>query len=177
MDQAGGTNTSSLKALIDLILSIPGFEGEIIIAENYHRLDSDTAYPNLWTTTDFRFNGPWNINSLIQYYRDNRDQYPAIHDHGSEINISKYMLRDRNQGGRVTTGPSDGDGYVRRTDLVYTAPPGGRNSVRILAMTQQSCHIRYLLLRIQVSLLTLKMDVGKMVSTLIRIINLSCYQV
>ncbi len=121
----GGTNTSSLKALIDLILSIPGFEGEIIIAENYHRLDSDTAYPNLWTTTDFRFNGPWNINSLIQYYRDNRDQYPAIHDHGSEINISKYMLRDRNQGGRVTTGPSDGDGYVRRTDLVYTAPPGG----------------------------------------------------
>ena len=124
-DNQGGTNTNSLKALIDLILSIPGFEGEIIIAENYHRLDSNTSYPNLWTTTDFRFNGPWNINTLLQYYRDNRTSYPAIHDHGGEININKYMLRDSNRGGRVTTGPSDGDGYVRRTDLVYTRTPAG----------------------------------------------------
>jgi len=120
-----GTNTSSLKAVIDLILSIPGFTGEIIIAENVHTANPNTNPLNMWNVTDHRFNGPWSFNSLLQYYRDNRDLYPAIHDHGGEINVSKYILKDAFLGGRESSGPADGDGYVRRTDLEYFVPPGG----------------------------------------------------
>ncbi|MCP4633500.1 MAG: DUF362 domain-containing protein [candidate division Zixibacteria bacterium] len=120
----GGTNTSSMKALIDMILAIPGFTGEIIIAENNHVTDPESS-SRMWGTTDFRFNGPYSFNTLLQYYRDNRGSYPAIHDHGGEINVSKYVLKDSNRGGRATQGPSDGDGYVRRTDLQYFSPSGG----------------------------------------------------
>jgi len=89
----GGTNTNSLKALIDVILSIPGFTGEIIIAENNHSDDPESENM-MWNVTDHRFNGPWSFNSLLQYYNDNQELYPAIHDHGNGINVGKYILND-----------------------------------------------------------------------------------
>lgn len=121
----GGTNTDCLKGLIDAILGIPGFTGEIILAENIHKNNPDISTDNLWNTGNMTHNGAMNVNTLLNYYNTNRGLYPAIHDHGGDINVSKYHLMDANRGGRVTTGPSDGDGYVRRTDLEYFVPDGG----------------------------------------------------
>ncbi|MCX8012619.1 MAG: hypothetical protein N3A64_05660, partial [Desulfobacterota bacterium] len=35
----GRTNLAAMKGFIDLVLSIPDFKGEIIIAENHHFMD------------------------------------------------------------------------------------------------------------------------------------------
>ncbi|MEE9442369.1 MAG: DUF362 domain-containing protein [candidate division Zixibacteria bacterium] len=121
----GGTNTDCLKGLIDTILNIPGFTGEIILAENIHKTSPDTSTNNLWNTPDMTHNGAMNVSTLLNYYENNRGLYPAIHDHGGEINVSKYHLLDVGRGSQEVTGPSDGDGYVRRTDLEYFVPEGG----------------------------------------------------
>lgn len=107
------TNTNTMKAFIDQVLTIHGFNGEIIIAENHHHIDCNSAG---WTT-QYR-NGDFNLNELVDYY----------HDKGIN-NVSKYHWRDAGavpdsrftlaDPGRIVSGPDEGDGYVW-TDYDYT---------------------------------------------------------
>lgn len=114
----GMTNTDLMKAFIDLILSINGFAGEIIIAENHQYLEPNSRG---WVTE--KRNGRYNYNELVEYY-NNR----------GHMNVTKYHWRcagenplplqgDACCGNRVN-GPSQGDGYVWRDDIVYSAPNG-----------------------------------------------------
>ncbi|MCD4811306.1 DUF362 domain-containing protein [bacterium] len=107
------TNTNTIKEFVDQVLSIPGFSGEVIVAENHHYHPDDRAG---WTTT--HRNGDYNLNELIAYY----------HDRGI-ANVTKYHWRDggivRNstlkdtERGRIVSGPGEGDGYVW-TDEEYS---------------------------------------------------------
>jgi len=115
----GMTNTNTIKGFIDLVLDIPTFKGEIIIAENHHAAtDNDLA----WTTQ--KKNGDYNLNELVDYY------------HQKDIpNVTKYHWRDGGPNpkplqfpagnGGVVAGPEEGDGYVW-TDEEYTY--GGRKT-------------------------------------------------
>jgi len=114
----GMTNTDSMKSFIEMVLEIPGFSGEIIIAEN-HQYDASNSRG--WTTN--KRNGSFNYNELVEYFQ--RRGFP---------NVTKYhwQCAGRNvrpiEGdgccGRRVKGPEEGDGYVWRDDIVYTAPNG-----------------------------------------------------
>lgn len=114
----GMTNTDAMKSFIDHVLSIEGFHGEIIIAENQHYKPLESRG---WTTENR--NGQWNLSELVQYFNDL-----------GYLNVTKYFWQDGgpnpnplegNDGdGTIVTGPEDGDGYVWRDDLVYVSPEG-----------------------------------------------------
>ena len=114
----GMTNTDAMKGFIDLVLAIPGFSGEVIIAENHQY-----AYDNSrgWTTNER--NGRFNLNELVAYYQDRGFR-----------NVTKYhwhvggpcseILEGDAQGNRIVKGPEDGDGYVWLADTFYISPHG-----------------------------------------------------
>lgn len=116
----GMTNTDVLYTFIEEILNMPGFKGEVIIADNHQ-----SEYPNDrgWITRDR--NGNYNYNELID----------AFYSRGFK-NISKYHwhpagpnprpLQFGGSGNAVVTHPADGDGYVWPKDLYYTCPHGNR---------------------------------------------------
>ena len=119
----GNTNTNAIKGLIDLILDIKNFSGEIIIAENHHD-NPDNARG--WTTK--RRNGDFNLNELIDYY--NTQGYKNVtkyhwRDGGPNPNYLQYPGGD----GGIVSGPEEGDGYVwtdeeyeykgRKTKMTY----------------------------------------------------------
>ena len=112
----GTTNTNNMKGFIELVLDIPDFKGEIIIAENHHYMEPNSRG---WTTRER--NGEYNLNELVEYFNKNGHK-----------NISKYHLvdagpnpnpRQGNAGnGNIVTSALDGDGYVWLTDIVYKSP-------------------------------------------------------
>lgn len=122
----GRTNLAAMKGFIDLVLNIPEFKGEIIIAENHHFMDEslpEGEKDNIRGWTHFsEINGDidgvnHNINTLIDLY----------HKKG-HLNVTKYHWRDggpkRNlwgnaQNGGVVKSPGEGDGYLW-SDLDYT---------------------------------------------------------
>ena len=61
----GMTNTNSMKEFISQILNMPGFKGEIIIADN-HQFQQDESRG--WTTDTP--NGDLNLNQLIAYFNN-----------------------------------------------------------------------------------------------------------
>jgi len=103
-----------------MILEIPDFKGEIIIAENHHFPEDNSRG---WTTNNR--NGAFNYNELIEYF--NRKGY---------ANVSKYHWHDGGQSkqpswggaedGGLVNGPEEGDGYVWCQDIEYRAPTGRR---------------------------------------------------
>jgi len=114
----GTTNTNAMKSFIDHVLAIPGFVGEIIIAENHHFHDDNSRG---WTTVNR--NGDFNLNELVQFFQDNGHR-----------NVTKYHWHDGGpsqsnmHGGAENAGivkcPRDGDGYVWCEDLIYTSRSG-----------------------------------------------------
>ncbi len=122
----GRTNLAAMKSFLDLVLKIPGFKGEIIIAENHHFMDEflpDDEMDNVRGWIHFgEINGDidgvnHNLNTLIELF----------HKKGYK-NVSKYHWRDggpkhnkwgNGQNGGIVKSPSDGDGYVW-TDIDYT---------------------------------------------------------
>ena len=114
----GMTNTDAMKEFIESVLGIPGFRGEIIIADNHHYGDDNSV---AWTTS--HRNGRFNYNELIDFFH--RKGHP---------NVTKYHWHDagpnpRNRQGNASgdnrvNGPKDGDGYVWCDDLVYKTPSG-----------------------------------------------------
>jgi len=111
----GTTNIACVRRLIERILDIDGFQGEIIVAENIHRSPSNSEG---WTVENaINFDTELslkNYNQLIDYFQDR----------GHE-NVTKYHVKSTDRGGTVVTGPEDGDGYVH-TALVYTSVTGDR---------------------------------------------------
>lgn len=122
----GRTNLAAMKGFIDLVLDIPGFDGEIIIAENHHFVDeslSEEEKDNIrgWTHLS-DINGDidgvnHNMNTIIGFY----------HEKGYR-NVNKYHWRDggpkydewgNGQNGGIVKSPADGDGYVW-SDIDYT---------------------------------------------------------
>lgn len=115
----GRTNLAAMKGFIDLVLGIPGFKGEIIIAENHHFMDEKLPKgeeDNVRGWTHFsEINGDidgvnYNINTLIELYQKQGHK-----------NITKYHWRDggpkrdvwgNGQNGGVVSSPGEGDGYV-----------------------------------------------------------------
>ncbi len=123
----GRTNLAAMKGFIDLVLEIPDFAGEIIIAENQHFMDekaSGEEKDNLRGWTHFsEINGDidgenHNLNTLIERYQQM-----------GYSNITKSHWRDggpkekgwsRNgQSGGIVRNPVEGDGYVW-SDIDYS---------------------------------------------------------
>lgn len=115
----GRTNLAAMKGFIDLVLDIPGFRGEIIIAENHHFMDEslpEGEKDNVrgWVHLS-EINGDidgvnHNLNTLIELY----------HKEGYK-NVTKYHWRDggpkrdvwgNGQNGGIVKSPDEGDGYV-----------------------------------------------------------------
>lgn len=122
----GRTNLAALKGFIDLVLDIPGFKGEIIIAENHHFMDKslpESEKDNIrgWAHIS-EINGDvdgvnHSMNSLIELYQNQGHR-----------NVSKVHWRDggpkydhwgNGQSGGIAKDPADGDGYVW-SDIDYT---------------------------------------------------------
>lgn len=100
------TNTNTIKEFIDQVLNVSGFNGEIIIAENHHHRNYNSAG---WTTT-FR-NGDYNLNELIDYYQDKGINNVTKY-HWKDAGIvpnSRFTIINR---GKIVSGPDEGDGYV-----------------------------------------------------------------
>jgi len=115
----GMTNTNAMKAFIEAVLKIPGFGGEIIIADNHQY-----ANPNSRAWVTHMRNGDYNYNELIEYFNAKGFR-----------NVTKYhwqcagpnpspMQGDASCGSKIVKGPWEGDGYVWREDLVYISPLG-----------------------------------------------------
>ncbi len=116
----GRTNLAAMKGFIDLVLNIPGFRGEVIIAENHHFMDESMPageQDNIRGWTHFsEINGDidgvnHNVNTLIELYQ--KQGYK---------NVTKFHWRDGGpkpdgmwgnaKNGGIVKGPSEGDGYV-----------------------------------------------------------------
>jgi len=102
----GTTNITAMKKLIEMILDIPGFNGEVIVAENHQK---STPYSRGWTKNNVINGDPEanNMGQLIELFRTR-----------GYSNVTKYHWLNTENGGKVVAGPWDGDGYVR-TDPVY----------------------------------------------------------
>jgi hypothetical protein len=106
----GVTNSNAIKGFIDLILNIPNFSGEIIIADNHHDHPDDARG---WTTE--QRNGDFNFNELVASYQENG--YPNVtkyhwRDGGPNPNYLQFRAAD----GGIVSGPEQGDGYVWSDD-------------------------------------------------------------
>jgi hypothetical protein len=121
----GRTNLAAMKGFIDLVLDLPGFQGEIIIGENMHFMDEslpEDEKDNIrgWVHLS-EINGEidgvnHNLNSLISLYRDQGVK-----------NVTKSHWRDggaksdvwgNGKNGGIVSSPGEGDGYVW-TDIDY----------------------------------------------------------
>ncbi|MCP4633950.1 MAG: DUF362 domain-containing protein [candidate division Zixibacteria bacterium] len=114
----GMTNTDSMLALMEMILKIPGYSGEVIIADN-HQFKEDNS---LGWTTDTP-NGRFNLNEVVEYFQDKG--YPNVtkyhwHDAGANPN----PLQGDAHGNSVVEGSAQDDGYVWEEDNFYKAENG-----------------------------------------------------
>lgn len=100
----GTANLTALRRLIELILLIPGFSGEIIIAENHQKSGPDSRG---WTAANEINDDAHavNINALIDYFHSNHF-----------FNVTKYHWLNSERGGRIIEGPAQGDGYVHSSE-------------------------------------------------------------
>lgn len=127
----GTTNTNAMKAFIQMVLEMPDFRGEIIIADNHHFPEHDSRG---WTT-ELR-NGDYNLNELIKYFqKEGYRNVTKYHWHDGGPSIPGFWGGAEN--GRVVKGPEEGDGYVWRKNLVYTAPSGRQSMMSYPVFTSQ----------------------------------------
>lgn len=128
----GMTNTNAMKGFINLVLSIPGFKGEIIIAENHHCLNlCNTCNIRGWSTR-FR-NGGFNFNELVEYFQNKgyknvtKCHWVDASPYSDGTTLKTRLMRSINEAvktilnyrGKIVRGPEDGDGYVW-TDIEYS---------------------------------------------------------
>lgn len=114
----GTTNTDAMRAFIELVLGIPGFRGEVIVAENHHFPDLNSRG---WTTQER--NGAYNLNELVDHFR--RAGHPNVtKSHWRDGGPSRPGYWGGAENGGVVGGPGDGNGYVWRSDLIYVSPTG-----------------------------------------------------
>ncbi|MFH2138138.1 MAG: DUF362 domain-containing protein [Candidatus Omnitrophota bacterium] len=122
----GMTNTNSMKAFIELVLAIPGFTGEVIIAENHQCFGPKNNCNIRGWNTRMR-NGEFNYNELIKYFRQkghaNVTKYHWIGggSFGKDDTLKARILRPIKEAVKKLRGyrerklvvhPRQGDGYV-----------------------------------------------------------------
>jgi len=114
----GMSNTDALGALIESILAIDNFFGEILVCENHHYLPDNSRG---WTTD--RPNGRWNLNGVVEHFR--RLGYDCVNKvHWRDAGANPYP-REGNAGwGRRLASGEEGDGYIWDGDLIYRSPEG-----------------------------------------------------
>lgn len=127
----GMTNTNTIKEFIAQILSMPGFTGEIIVADNHQYQKDDSRG---WITDSP--NGDYNLNQLVQFFQDK-----------GFANVTKYrwhcagpnkgLVQGDGHGNSVVKGPEDGDGYVWRHDMVYHASSGRKTMMSYPVFTSR----------------------------------------
>jgi hypothetical protein len=100
------TNTNTMLEFINQVLSIPGFSGEVIIAENNHCHPANTAG---WTTE--HKNGDYNLNELITYYSDRGIKNVTKYHWLDAGTVPNSVIKDSERG-KIVSGPQEGDGYV-----------------------------------------------------------------
>jgi uncharacterized protein (DUF362 family) len=127
----GMTNTNVMKEFIQQVMAIPGFEGEVIIAENHHFPEDNSRG---WTTKER--NGEFNYNELINYFQNigfkNVTKY-HWHDGGS----SYPKMHGGAENGGIVTVPEDGDGYVWCENLIYEQPNGRKTMMSYPIFTSE----------------------------------------
>jgi hypothetical protein len=115
-----------MKGFINLVLNIPNFKGEIIIAENQHFMDEslpEGEKDNVrgWTHLS-------EINGHIDGVNHNLNTLIEIYQRQGHKNVTKCHWRDGGpkrdvwgnaQNGGIVTSPDEGDGYVW-SDIDYT---------------------------------------------------------
>lgn len=111
----GTTNTNNMMGFIELVLNIPGFSGEIIIAENHH-------YKKLvsrgWNTE--QRNGDYNLIELVDYF--NERGHPNVTKYHWVDGGPNPQPQEGNGGyGKRVAGAEEGDGYVWLMDTVYVS--------------------------------------------------------
>ena len=126
----GRTNLAAMKGFIDMVLGIPGFGGEVIIAENQHFMD-DTL-PELEKDNIRGWTHLSDINGEIDGVNHNLNTLIELYGKKGRKNVTKYPWRDgaptprdawgNGMNGGVVKGPGEGDGYVW-TDIVYHYSP------------------------------------------------------
>ena len=151
----GMTNTNALKAFIELVLAMPTFKGEIIIADNHQCYGPrNTCNIRGWTTN--QRNGDFNYNELIEYFRQkgycNVTKYHWISGgpFSKDENWKAKFLRPLKEIGKklknykprqIINHPREGDGYVwtnieyeyngRKTKMTYPIFTSSYSGVRI----------------------------------------------
>jgi len=128
----GTTNTNAMKRFIELVLGIPGFQGEVIIAENHHCAGPKNSQAVRGWTTQER-NGDFNLYELVDYFQKNGNKNVTKYhwiDVGSaaaDQSLKSKIMRPAKglvkqmlgiKAGRMVRSPADGDGYVW-TDIEY----------------------------------------------------------
>jgi len=117
----GMTHTDIMAEFISLILSIPGFKGEIIVADNNQGREPNSR---AWITE--HRNGRFNLNELVHYFNDaGHENVTKYHWHPAGPNPTPLMLAG--SGDSVINHPSEGDGYIWPEDLFYECPRGNRS--------------------------------------------------
>ncbi len=95
----GYTHTGVIKGVIDKILEIPNFTGEVIICDNVQNYGSTGRF-GFDATTSYRQNN-WadhNWNSLATYYQNL----------GKKVSTKRWMNTETD-----ISGPADGEGWIR----------------------------------------------------------------
>lgn len=115
----GRTNLEAMKAFIEMVLAVPGFSGEVIVAENNHFMD-ETKPPEmrLFTRGWVKYG---EINNLVDGQKHNMlTMVESIKELGHK-NVSLVAWRDggpkkdiwgSSQNGGVVKSWREGDGYV-----------------------------------------------------------------
>ena len=114
----GMTNTNAMKAFIETILSLNGFQGEIIIAEN-HQYDEPNSRG--WTT-EYK-NGDFNLNELVHYFQ-NRGFPNVTKSHWRPVTPLLRTEQPNLCSSKIVEGPWQGEGYVYDKQLTYISPLG-----------------------------------------------------
>ncbi len=114
----GMTNTDIMAAFIEIVLAIPGFTGEVIIADS-HQCQEDNSRG--WTTE--KRNGRFNLNELVEFF--NYKGHPNVTKyHWRPAGPNPMPLQMDGFGDSVVSHPSEGDGYIWPDDLFYVCPYG-----------------------------------------------------
>jgi hypothetical protein len=119
----GRTNLAAMKGFIDLVLGIPGFKGEVIVAENQHFMDDslpEGEKDNVRGWTEIA-----EINGDIDGVNHSLSSLVSLYQEQGVKNVTKYQWRDggpkapvwgNGQNGGIVSSPAEGDGYVWAED-------------------------------------------------------------
>lgn len=114
----GMTNTDVLAAFIEAVVTMPGFRGEVIVADNHQSKKQNSRG---WTTK--KRNGKYNLNELIDYFQGRGYQNVSKY-HWHPAGPNPNPLQMAGAGNSVVQHPAEGDGYIWPEELFYRCPYG-----------------------------------------------------